>query len=182
MPKKLNATNSLLLMIDIQEKLVNMLNSDTIAKKASVLMQMANHLDIPTIITEQYPKGLGNTINIVKSNISTDTRIIEKTCFSAVQQEEFENIINSYDKKQILLCGIEMHICVLQTALDLIDKGFEVFIVKDACGSRNNDELELAIERLKQENAVIISVEMAVFELLGNSKHPKFKELQAFVK
>lgn len=180
MLKKLNPDDSLLVIIDVQEKLVNALTLDTITKKVSILAETANILNIPTIITEQYPKGLGNTVEAVKSKVNPKIEILEKTTFSALNA--IKKPLDKYNKKQIILCGIEMHICVLQTALHLIEQGYEVFIVKDACASRDLEEILVATERLKQNNATIMTLEMAVFELLGSSNHPNFKEIQALIK
>lgn len=182
MLKKLNSQNSLFLMIDVQEKLVNMLEKSTISAKTSILAATTNVLEIPTIVTEQYPKGLGPTVEIIKSKISPNASYFEKTNFSALGQPEVLEAIKKSGKKQIIICGIEAHICVLQSAIDLTNEGYEVFVVKDACASRNKYEFKLSMERLKEAGAVITCVEMTIFELLGSAKHPKFKELQALIK
>ena len=180
--KKLIADNSLFLMIDVQEKLVNMLQKDIIVGKSSILAAIANSLDLPTVVTEQYPKGLGTTVEQVKSKLPANAKIEEKTAFSALENEEVTKFIETSSKKQVIICGIESHICVLQTTIDLLNKGYEVYVVKDACASRDKYEFKLAMERLESAGAIITCVEMVLFELLGSAKHPKFKELQALIK
>lgn len=182
MLKKLNTDNALLLIVDVQDKLVNMLEKNIIAAKTSILAATANTLEIPTIVTEQYPQGLGETVHLVKSKLSPNASYFEKSSFSALEQPEVTQKIKESGKKQIIICGIESHICVLQSTIDLINEGYEVFVVKDACASRNKYEFKLSIERLKEVGAIITCVEMVIFELLGSAKHPKFKELQSLIK
>lgn len=180
--KKLNSKDTLLLIIDVQEKLVKMLEKDIIVAKTSIIAATANILEIPTVVTEQYPQGLGSTVKIIKSKLSYDAAYFEKTSFSALEKTEISETLKNSGKKQIIICGIESHVCVLQSAIDLINEGYEVFIVKDACASRNKYEFKLSIDRLKEAGAIITCVEMVIFELLGSAKHPKFKELQALIK
>ncbi len=182
MHKTLNQDNSLLLIIDVQEKLVNMLNKNTIENKTAILAKAASILDIPTIVTEQYPKGLGNTMPSISINFSEKCKIFEKTTFSVLGETEIKNSIKESGRKQIIICGIETHICVLQSAIELINEGYEVYIVKDACASRNKYEFKLAIERLQAAGAIITCVEMVIFELLKDSKNPNFKALQSLIK
>ncbi len=175
----INADNCLFLIIDIQEKLVNMLNDNSVKDTAIKLSKAARILNIPAIITEQYPKGLGSTIEEIKSELPY-ADYIEKTAFSAFN--EIKSKLEAKQKKQIIIFGIETHICVLQTAFDLLNNGYEVFIVKNASGSRNNENKEAAIRRLIHANSQIVTDEMVIFELLKTSKHPNFKEVQAIIK
>lgn len=178
MQKKLNRLDAAFLIIDVQEKLVNMLKDETMAKKSGILAKTANIMQLPVIVTEQYPKGLGSTIPEVKDNLPSNTKYFEKVAFSALKDELLEKELT---KKQIVLFGIEAHICVLQTAIALINKGFEVFVVKDACGSRNEYEFNLAMERLSEAGAIITCTEMVLFELLETAKNPDFKAVQALI-
>ena len=178
----IDINNALVLLIDIQEKLVHATRADNEALNASKIFKASNILNIPTIVTEQYPNGLGSTVEIIKSYYNNDTKIFEKNSFSALNEENIALEIEKSSKKQIILFGIELHICVLQTALDLISRGYEVFIVKNACKSRSDEDFNLALDLLKQKGASIISVEILLFELLETSKHPKFKEVQALIK
>ena len=177
----LNINDSLLLIIDIQEKLVKACKDvETIGKKASILASTAKILDIPAIVTEQYPQGLGGTIDEVKSVLAEGTIYKEKASFSAISSIADE--LTSLGRKQILLCGIEAHICVYQTAMDLLDLGYDVYLVKDACSSRKDYEYQTGLELMKQAGAKLTCVETVLFELLRTSKHPDFKSVQALIK
>lgn len=178
----LNENDSLLLIIDIQDRLVAALEKDTIVSKASKLTAAAKILGIPVIVSEQYPKGLGHTVEAVSEQLSDSTEVIEKTSFSLLQEDGFLEKIKSYNKKQIIICGIEAHICVHQTTADLIQEGFEVIVAKDVCASRNKYEFLQGIEAMQANGAKISCLEIILFEWLRGAKHPKFKEVQALIK
>ena len=175
----INEKECLIVAIDFQEKLVGMLEKDSCAKKMEKLLITANLLNIPTVITEQYPQGLGHTI----ASIDTSSfNVMEKTAFSAMQQEEFKTTIKNSGKKQIIIGGIETHICVYQTVIELLEEGYEIYVVKDACASRNKDEHKTGLDLMKQNGAKITCLEIVLFELLRSSKHPMFKPVQALIK
>ncbi|MBR5304439.1 MAG: isochorismatase family protein [Candidatus Gastranaerophilales bacterium] len=170
----LDCQNISVICIDLQEKLVNMLlNSDLIAQNATKLMNAAHILNINTLITEQYPKGLGSTIESIKAITSFKT--IEKTSFSALE-------VLPELKKDIVIFGIETHICVYQTVLDLLKKGHNVYVVADCCASRSELNYKTSLELMKQFGAKITTLEIVLFELLKTSKHPNFKEIQSLIK
>lgn len=176
----LNLQDSLLIIIDIQDKLVSAANNGAIcADNASKLVKSAQILNIPTIITEQYPKGLGHTVSDIDKS---STKIIEKTYFSAFLEEDFREKILSANKKQIIICGIETHICVLQTAAHLQEQGYEVYVVNDASSSRNEANHITGLDLLRQYNVKITSTEIVLFQWLKTSKNPCFKEIQALIK
>lgn len=172
--------NSLFLFIDVQEKLVAMLQKDKCAKKAEILARCAKVLGIKTILTEQYPKGLGSTVAQVKYSIPDSAKTFEKTSFNALLTEGVQEAIGQV--KNVFIFGIETHICVYQSAIALLEKGYNVFVVKDACASRDSDEFKAGINLMEKEGAKIITTEMVVFEMLKSSKHPNFKEIQALIK
>lgn len=177
----LNIKTSALIIIDIQEKLVNAANKgNSVAVNMAKVSKAAQILSIPTIITEQYPKGLGKTATEIET--SSDTEIFEKTSFSALLEPEFAEEVQSLNKKQIVIGGIETHICVLQTVIDLISEGFEVYVLKDCCSSRREQEHLTGIDLMKQYGAKITSAEIVLFEWLKTSKHPNFREIQALIK
>jgi len=179
----LDIEKSLLVIIDEQERLVQASKyGEDAASGAAKLAKAAAILNIPTIVTEQYPKGLGATVPMVKEVLSPDSSILEKASFSALLVPEFAQKVKSSGKKQVVICGIETHICVLQTAAELINEGFEVYVVKDACASRNKNEYKTGLELLKQYGAKISCVEITLFEWLRTSKHPNFKEVQSLIK
>ncbi len=172
--------NTSIICIDVQEKLVNMLDNGEIIKNNAIkIMQAAKILNIDTIITEQYPKGLGNTIEEISNK---NFKTIEKTTFSACQTNDFEKEFNKINNKNILIFGIETHICVLQTVLDLLEKGYNVYIIEDCCASRNKNNHKTALQLSKQKGAFIITLEIALFNFLKSSKHKNFKEIQTLIK
>lgn len=176
----ITAQNSAFLFIDVQEKLVGMLRKDKAAKKSEILAKTAKILNIKTILTEQYPQGLGATIPTVKYNLPDSAKFFEKTSFNALLTDGVKEAIG--DVKNVFIFGIETHICVYQTALALLENGYNVFVVKDACASRETDEFKAGINLMEKEGAKILTTEMVIFELLKSSKHPNFKEVQFLIK
>lgn len=175
----LNQNDSALLIIDVQEKLVNaVFNKETVLKNAKIITKASTILDIPVFVTEQYPQGLGETIEDLKEN----AKIYTKTAFNALSDEELLNELKSYKKKQIIIFGIETHICVHQTVAALINYGFDVTVISDACGSRSEYEYQLGLKNMNQNGAKIKTTEMILFELIKGAKHPNFKEIQALIK
>ena len=175
----LNAENSLFFLIDIQDRLVGMLkNREEIAKNNSILAKAAKILGVPVIASEQYPNGLGSTILEVREYLN----ILEKTSFSALATDTIKAKLESLNRKKVVLTGIETHICVYQTARALLDAGYEVYVVKNACSSRSSKDYRTALELMRDYGAKLTCVETVLFELLGSSKHPNFKEIQALIK
>ena len=172
--------NSAFLFIDVQEKLTGMLSKDKCVKKAEILAKTAKVLGIKTVLTEQYPKGLGETIAQVKTNIPENALFFEKTSFNAMETDGLKQSLNG--TKNIFVFGIETHICVYQTVLALLKECFNVFVIKDACASREKEEFKTGINLMEREGAKIMTTEIVIFELLKTSKHPNFKEIQAFIK
>jgi len=178
----INQNNCLFLIIDIQDKLVASVKNCDIVTKAAKLVKAADILKIPVILSEQYPKGLGNTVIPIVSVLPDNTYKFEKTFFSLLKEEGFLSKLKSYNKKQIIVCGIEAHICVHQTVEDLIFEGFDVVVAKDICASRNAYEFEIGIDCMRNNGAKISCLESILFELLRGSKHPDFKEIQSLIK
>lgn len=182
----LNIENSALVIIDIQDRLVQASKyGEEVAQNMTKVAKAAKVLGIPIVVTEQYPKGLGHTVPTLQEAFNEQTFITEKASFSALQEPSFAQKINELKNagvKQIAIGGIETHICVLQTAVALMNEGFEVYVVKDTCASRNKKEYKMGLELLKQYGAKITCVEIALFEWLKTSKHPNFKEVQALIK
>ena len=178
----LNAENSLFFLIDIQDRLVGMLkNREEIAKNNSILTKAAKILGVPVIASEQYPNGLGSTILEVREYLNTEN-ILEKTSFSALATDTIKAKLESLNRKKVVLTGIETHICVYQTARALLDAGYEVYVVKNACSSRSSKDYRTALELMRDYGAKLTCVETVLFELLGSSKYPNFKQIQALIK
>jgi nicotinamidase-related amidase len=156
-----------------------------VQKNISILAQAANMLAVPVIVTEQYPQGLGGTLQAIIDHL-TKHKAIEKTAFSAVAEPKFSQKLHR-DLPQIVLTGMEAHICVLQTALDLVQAGKQVFVVEDAVISRNNfnqigANKANAIARLRDAGCVITNVESVVFEWLSNANHAAFKAVSQLIR
>lgn len=179
----LKMEDSVLIIIDMQEKLVKAVpDGNKIVNNFTKIAHAADILNIPTLITEQYPIGLGTTVDEIKNTVSLGTFTVEKNSFSAMSEVDFNSAVKAVGKKQAVIGGIETHICVLQTAYDLIKEGIEVYIVKDCTSSRKNEEYEAGLELLKQYGARIATVEIVLFEWLKTSKHCNFKEIQNLIK
>ena len=180
----LNENNCLLVIIDIQQRLVAAMPSDIVAeviKKNQLLLIAAKALAMPVIVTEQYPKGLGSIVAELKDQFNADTTIIEKTSFSCTNVTEFSQKVDNSKRKKIILTGMEAHICVLQTALALQAQNFQVYVVEDAVCSRSQFNQNNAIQRLRDAGVIMTNVESVIFEWLGDARHPKFKELSKLI-
>jgi len=174
----MNKEDSCLLIIDVQEKLAPIMdNPRKVINGCANLVAVAKKLGIPTIVTEQYPKGLGSTIFDIKTQIDEKIEVFEKTTFSCLKDEKILKYIKSLNKKQIVIAGVESHICVLQTALDLKSKGWEVYVVHNASSSRNPDHEQVAFQRLYQNGVGIVNTEMVFFEWLEKAEGDQFKEI-----
>lgn len=179
----LNEKMSQILIIDVQEKLLNAVyNKQTLEKKSVILANAASILGIPVIVTEQYPKGLGNTIQPIKDALGEGAAYFEKTSFSAIENPTIASAVDKSARKQIVIFGIETHICVNQTVTALISKGYDVTVISDASGSRVESEHLAGLERMKENGAHIITTEIALFEWLKSARHIKFKEVQSLIK
>lgn len=178
----LNRNNSLLHIIDVQERLFNVMhNKDFIRDNMVRLIKGIQVLDIPIIWMEQYPKGLGSTIPEIKE-LFPNTQALEKSCFSSCNQEEFVSSINNSGKQKIIVMGVEAHVCVYQTVMDLMAKGFQVEVVADAVSSRTEKNYEFALRIMESEGAKLTTVEMVLFELLKESGTDEFKQISRLVK
>ncbi len=176
---KLERERTALVVIDVQEAFRKALPSfDQVAAASGVLVEGAGELGIPIVVTEQYPKGLGSTVEEVASRLPEGVEAIEKVRFSATEADGFD--LGGRD--QALVCGIETHVCVNQTVLDLLDDDVDVQVASDAVGSRVEANRELGLHRMERAGAMLTSVETALFELLGGSDAPEFKRVQALIR
>jgi nicotinamidase-related amidase len=176
---KLDRERAALVVVDVQEAFRKAVpDFDSVARAAAILADGARALGIPIVVTEQYPKGLGTTVPEVADHLPDDLRPIDKVRFSAAEADGFDLA----GRDQALLCGIETHVCVNQTALDLLARGIEVHVASDAVASRSDANRELGLHRMERAGATLSSVETALFELLGGSDAPEFKQVQELVK
>ena len=178
---KLDINNCYLLIIDIQEKLLShIFNKGKIKYHSNLLVELFIELNIPIIYTEQYPKGLGSTIKCLKKKLTNNnSKKIEKTTFSAFENKEFKNLLVQKKRNQVIILGIESHICVLQTAFDLLENQMNVYIVEECIGSRKLGDSKLGVDRMLKKGISLINFEMIFFELIRDSKNQFFKKLSS---
>jgi nicotinamidase-related amidase len=175
-----------LLVIDVQEKLAPHIAAGDIAVANSErLVRYARRLGVPVTITEQYPKGLGATVASVRDAAGNETPCLEKITFSCWRNDAIRQRIEALEaegRDQIVVAGMETHVCVGQTVLDLCRSGRPVFLVADAVGSREIRVRDLAVERFRSAGAAIVTHEMVAFEWLGSGDDPAFKDLISLIK
>jgi nicotinamidase-related amidase len=182
-PALLDRRRTALAVIDMQEAFRKMIGEyDDYAARIAVLVQACGVLNVPVIVTEQYPKGLGHTAAEIAAHLPEGFTPIEKLTFSACGVQEFDTQLRERHAEQVMICGIEAHICVSQTAHDLLQLGYQVHLLSDAIAARLPRNRDVALAKLTGNGALISSVEMAIFELCGGAGTPEFKQVQALVK
>lgn len=179
----LDRKRTALVVIDMQEGFRPVIsNFPEIASRIGIMAQGSKLLGLPIIVTEQYPKGLGRTATEISSNLSDDFKPIEKLAFSACGVQEFDLRLRESHIEQVMICGIEAHICVSQTTHDLLHLGYQVHLISDAITTRLPHNLEIASSRMQRAGAILSSVEMALFELLHSAEAAEFKAIQRLIK
>lgn len=169
-------------VIDFQEKLMPAMSGrETLEEKTIRLIKGMNVFGINTIVTQQYTKGIGPTISTIAEAIG-DFEPVDKTTFSCMKNEEFTAKLKAADKKNIVVCGIEAHICVQQTVLQLLEEGYNVYVPVDCISSRNPEDKMWSISRMGEAGAVITTYEAVLYEILGGSKEDGFKNISSIVK
>lgn len=174
---------SALLIVDVQSRLVPVMTDPRrVIDNCAILLQAARRLEIPLLVSEQYPRGIGPTVDELRRHVPEGDAVVEKSHFACSAEPLAMTRIEALGRRQIVIAGIEAHICVLQTALGLRQKGFEVFVVADASASRKAGNETLAAARLRQAGVEIVSTEMVVFEWLHKAGTPEFKELSGLIR
>ncbi|MAN25411.1 MAG: hydrolase [Gemmatimonadetes bacterium] len=174
--------NTVLTLVDIQEKLIPVMHDKKfLINQLKILIQGAAHIGLPILWLEQYPKGLGPTIPEL-TELLPNNAPIAKSSFSAYGSEEFRKKLQTFGRPNVLIAGIESHICVYQTTRDLLNEGYQVEIVVDAMTSRTKTNHDIGLERMKQLGASFTSVEMSLFELVRTAKSAIFKRVANIVK
>ena len=175
---RLDRDRAALVVVDVQEGFRPAIpDFERVAEATATLLRGAEAIGIPVRITEQYPKGLGETAPEVAEHLPSGTEPIEKLVFSAAEAEGFD----LEGRDQVLVCGVETHVCVNQTVIDLIGAGSEVHVAEDAVGSRSADNKRIGLHKMEQAGAVLTSVETALFELLGRAGTDEFKTVQKLI-
>lgn len=182
-PNMLMAANSLLVLVDVQLKLTAVMpEAEMLRKNAAVLLEAAVRLEVPVLVTEQYPQGLGSVEPKLVARLPKDTPIFTKTGFSCTSAVGFSEALLASGRKQIILIGQETHVCILQTALELLFLGYHVQIVEDAVCSRDIKHKQGTLRRLRQQGATITNYESVLFEWLRDAAHPEFKTLSRLIR
>lgn len=181
---KLDVDRAFVLVIDLQEKLLPLIaRADAIVRAARKLLEGAAIFDLPLVATEQYTKGLGRTHEALLPLLrARGVTPIEKATFSACGARDVQNAIHAVDRPQVLVAGIEAHICVLQASLDLRAMDYDVFVCADAVGSRSPMDFDIALNRLRQAGVFVSTVESALFELCDRCDTAAFKQMLEVIK
>ena len=174
--------DTLFCLVDVQEKLFPHIgNNQDLLRTLPILVKGFKTLQVPIVVNEQYKKGIGETIEPLKELVSEYTAY-EKTTFSGCQTPQILEVLKNSGKKNIIVAGIETHVCVLQTCIDLIENGFNVILVTNCCGSRSKNDHKMAIKRLIQAGVVPTTYESILFELTLDAKNPNFKAISSLIK
>ena len=183
----LNAASTVLVIVDMQEAFRGVIAEFTeLSARIALLAHAAQLLNLPVIVTEQYPKGLGHTANEIRAVLPRDTEPLAKTAFSACGSTEFMALLTSTDAapdaQQVLLCGVEAHVCVSQTAHDLLARGHQVHLLIDCISSRHIEDKQTALAKMQHSGALPTTIDTALFELLRDARHEQFKMIQKLIK
>lgn len=179
---RLNKENTIGLVIDMQEKLLPVVNNhEAITESCLKVVHGLRILNVPIVVTQQYTKGLGNTIPKINDAIGNFS-YIEKLTFSCYREPSFIKVMNRTGKRNVVIMGVESHICVLQTALDLLYNNFNPVIVTDGIGSRYDSDKEIALWRMRDVGCIMTTTESILFELTRSADTPEFKEISKLLK
>jgi nicotinamidase-related amidase len=171
-----------LVVIDMQEAFRSVISGfSLVASRISAAVRGFELLEAPVLVTEQYPAGLGKTAEEIMLSFSEEPNVIEKTTFSALREQRFAEALETIKPTNVVVCGIETHICVSQTVIHLLGSGYDVHVLSDSVRSRFERDKAAGLARMQSAGAAISSVEMALFELMGDSRHERFKEVQELI-
>ncbi len=179
---RVSAENTMALVIDYQEKLIPVIyNNDDIVKNSALLIKGLNELEVPIVVSQQYTKGLGATIEPIALALGEFVPF-DKMSFSLWGTEEIREAIKSANRKNVVVCGVEAHICVLQTVIDLVENGYNVFVVEDCIGSRKPNDKKFSCKRAVREGAFLTTYEAILYELTTGAGTPHFKAISKLTK
>ena len=180
--KLLSAERCTLLVVDIQDAFeAHIPEMEQVIERSKVMIKAAELLEIPIVVTEQYPKGLGQTVGPLRKALG-ECEYYDKITFSCLQNEKIKKVITNHKREQLLIVGIETHVCIAQTVYDAIAMGLRPYLAVDAVGSRRTKDNDVALERLRSEGCVLTTTEAAIMEMTVSSKHPKFREISKLIK
>ena len=184
-PLLCNAEDSVVVIIDIQTRLSSAMPGKILARvkrETGILLIAAGKLGVPVMATEQYPQGLGMLEGEITGLLPEDTKPYEKTCFSCTGADNFSDQMKQTGRRQVVLAGMEAHVCVLQTAMELTNSGYQVFVAADAVCSRHQEDYESALQRMNQAGIIVTSTESILFEWLRDAAHEHFRTLSALIR
>ena len=182
-PRILDSERAALIVVDIQERFRSAIEEfDEMAAASGRLIATFRALELPVLVTEQYPKGLGRTVTELSSALADAEGPYEKTCFSSCGSGAVSAKLDELQTAHAVVCGIEAHVCVSQTVHDLLRRGILVHVAVDGVASRKSRDRDYALRKMERSGAVLTTAEAAAFELLGDAAHPRFKEVQALYK
>ena len=171
------------MLVDIQERLITaMSDMEQCLKKSQIMLAAAKGLGLDTIVTEQYPRGLGSTVPALSELFDAKWPIIEKTTFSCCGETQFMIELEKKKRRSIAVIGIETHVCIQQTVLDALVEDYQVFVLSDAVTSRSTEDRQVALELMRDAGAVITTVESYLFMLMRDAKHPQFKAISKLIR
>lgn len=180
---RITAEDALLLIIDFQERLIPVIdNNEVLLGNTEILIKGIRTLNIPLVVTQQYTKGIGMTVPVITEAVGENFQYYDKITFSCAEDEAIYQKIADSNKHNIIICGIEAHVCVLQTVIDLIAKGYHVILVEDCIGSRKEKDRQVGIKRAIAEGAIPANYESILFELTRIAKTDVFKEISKLIK
>ena len=178
----LNRDQSALIVVDYQERLAPAMHDlEATLARAMTLIETAHRLDVPVLLTEQYPKGLGPSVAPLATMVAADCRV-EKIEFSAAANSGFRRRLEALDRQEVVVCGIEAHVCVLQTVLELSHQGYRAILVRDACTSRRTVDAEAAFARAAVAGVEVVTTEMVAFEWLRHAGTDEFRAVSRLIK
>ncbi len=182
---KIDCGSSLFLLIDIQVQLFSVMDSEVqnmVEKNTNLLITSMKVLNIPIVVSEQYTKGLGVTLESIRRNLGDHYQPAEKVCFSCWDEQGIQERIVPFNAKTVIIAGIETHVCVLQTTFDLLSQGYNVHVVSDAVCSRHKSDFKMGLRLLGQAGAVVTTTETVIFQLLRTAGTPEFKSISPLVR
>lgn len=172
-----------LVVVDVQGKLAQLMyGREGLFKNIQILIKAAKILNIPILWCQQCPKSLGETVGEIAGLLADDNEPINKASFSCCGSEQFNSKLKNLGRRQVLMCGIETHVCIYQTASDLFERGYGVSVIADAVSSRTLENKQIALEKMKIAGVDVSSIEMTLFELLRTAEHPQFKQVAKLIK
>jgi len=179
----LDAGHTALVIIDMQEAFrASISDFAEIAVRIALMAHAAQLLGVPVIVTEQYPKGLGHTAGEIRAVLPESLALIEKTAFSSCGAQEFIAQLEGHGARQVIVCGIEAHVCVNQTTHDLLARGLQVHLLTECITARAAHNRQTGLDKMQQSGALPSSIEMALFELMRDARHAQFKAVQKLIK